>query len=415
MNMRKTRPIVIAGCAAILLAAVAAERSPGQAFDPPPGGWTYVFEGDSADPGSGAANAFDALDGSWSYDNGSDAWDATAIGTGSPGGVSALTEGDVNYIRIQETGDPRDYAMPDPSNRKIYLGHDITAEGALNTILDDGVTISFRARVPTTQTPLDDQHSDGGTSPAPWLTTGDGYVTHDGGKGNFTIRQEGIEGEVSEAAIAFALAGDPEVSEFGVASPGLVMNNLNGTEPSGDVDIQGDEPGERNLRPIDVTDWHEFWIVIEAGGTGTHQVTVWVDGAPVPSPFDVTAGTGDDFGDLNYIAMGAGATPQQGAVDIDFFAWRAGKFIPGLVPGDVTGDDQVDLADLEIIRMNYFNTDVGLPQGDVNLDGVVDFQDYRVWTENRTDLPAGTSVPEPATLSLVLLGVVALFGRRRRH
>ena len=32
-------------------------------------------------------------------------------------------------IRIQDTGDPRNYGFTDPSNRKLYFGHNITADG----------------------------------------------------------------------------------------------------------------------------------------------------------------------------------------------------------------------------------------------------------------------------------------------
>ena len=55
-----------------------------------------------------------ALDDQWSHDNGSDAWDGTGPGEGSPGGAAAMVEDDVTFLRIQDTGDPRDYDMPDP-------------------------------------------------------------------------------------------------------------------------------------------------------------------------------------------------------------------------------------------------------------------------------------------------------------
>ncbi|HKS38678.1 MAG TPA: hypothetical protein VJW76_15905, partial [Verrucomicrobiae bacterium] len=106
------------------------------AFPDPPGGWTYIYNGDQLTVG-GDGSGFTSLDGTWSHDNGSDAWDGSTVGgtftTGgafgvdnSPGGASLFAEGGVAYLRMQDTGDPRDYAYPDPfSNRKIYFGHDM--------------------------------------------------------------------------------------------------------------------------------------------------------------------------------------------------------------------------------------------------------------------------------------------------
>ena len=122
------------------------------AFSPPEGGWNYIYEDDKADyavDGEG----FMSLDGTWSHDNGSDQWDGSAIGgdfgdDNRPGGAQIITEGETTYLRIQDTGDPRDYGYSDPgSNRKVYLGHDLSAEEASETLMDDGVTLIFRARM----------------------------------------------------------------------------------------------------------------------------------------------------------------------------------------------------------------------------------------------------------------------------
>lgn len=157
--------------------------SAGIAYSDPSGGWTYLYTGD------GAANPdAAALDGTWNHTGGSDAWDGSTIGAGTAGGVSALSESGANFLRIQDalsSGSGTD-------SRKIYFGHSITNDiGATiaGTILNDGVTISFRARLSTTP-PLD------GT----WPAGGDGYVTHDGGKGTFGIRQS-----TSDMLISFCL------------------------------------------------------------------------------------------------------------------------------------------------------------------------------------------------------------------
>ena len=322
---------------------------------PPVGGWTYEYTGDAA---SGGAN-YTALDGTWNHNNGSDQWDESVSGAGRPGGAGALAETPTNnYLRIQDTGDPRDHGMGDPgSNRKIYFGHSITNESGMapdvaDSVLDDGITISMRARV-ATGAPLDDMHSDKGggdgenkhiASATPWPSGGQGYLGHDGGKGNFSVRQSGGDGIISFSLANVSKAVQPVAEETEAmkydptkrfddptlgGQAGLVMNSLK-TGAGGDEDPwEYDAAGETlNQVPVDVTQFHEFWIQIVAGGAGTHQVTVWKDGDVANSvTFDVSAGNGNDFDD-SYIGMGCGATGAMGAIDIDFFAYKSGLHDP---------------------------------------------------------------------------------------
>ncbi|MGD8499723.1 MAG: chitobiase/beta-hexosaminidase C-terminal domain-containing protein, partial [Phycisphaerales bacterium] len=320
----------------------------GVVYPDPAGGWTYMFTADTAT--AGPADNYDSLDGTWDHTNGSDAWDGSQIGSGSPGGVSALTEGATNYVRLQETGDPRQYGIGDPgSNRKIMLSHSINSDvgAAGDTILDDGVTISFRARI-SSGPPLDDLHAGGAIRP--WPAGGDGYVMHDGGKSGFSVRQSTGDKLISFAP---ALASDDDE----LSANGLVMNKLNGTSVTGDVDLQGNDPGTVNILPImDITAWHEFWITIQLDntGTGTHLVKIWKDGSPVEEEFYVTAGSGSDYNN-SYIAIGLGATPQSGAIDVDFFAYKLDVAAPagGNIPPTVdAGNDQrimlpISYADLD--------------------------------------------------------------------
>ena len=330
-NKRSRR--ALSWMAALSLASSAVSTQAQLAFTPPEGGWNYIYEGDEAtfaQDGEG----FASLDGTWSHDNGSDQWDGTGIGgdfgdDNRPGGAMVITEGDTTYLRIQDTGDPRDYGFSDPmSNRKVYLGHDLSAEEASDTILDDGVTLIFRARVPT-DGPLDELHPDGqqANGAQPYPENGDGYVTSDGGKGNFVIKQAG------GGAIAFSLTtatdtpgGNPNEGVTNFA--GLSMNEFAGNTISGDVNFgQGDG---QNVVAFDPTEWHEFWITIEADplGEGTHIASIYLDGATQPSVFKMTAGPGDDFGGISYLAMGATATPQNAALDIDFFGVKYGAVRP---------------------------------------------------------------------------------------
>src|SRR3989475_9047306 len=134
--MKKSLRSQFIGCSILLLAATLEVRA-GVAYSDPPGGWTYIYNGDQlivADDASG----FASLDGTWSHNNGSDEWDGSTIGgtfsTGSgvrvdnrTGGANLITENGISYLRMQDTGDPRDYGYPDFSNRKIYFGHDVGA------------------------------------------------------------------------------------------------------------------------------------------------------------------------------------------------------------------------------------------------------------------------------------------------
>ncbi|UCG57121.1 MAG: PEP-CTERM sorting domain-containing protein [Phycisphaerales bacterium] len=267
----------------------------------------YIFEGDAAAGGAG----FTALDGTWDHDNGSDEWDETGVGMGRPGGVSALTEGDTTYVRIQDTGDPRDYGMGDPgSNRKIYLGHEI--DFGL-----DGAQLEFRARV-ATGPPLDDQHPDGGGGVAPWPAGGIGYHIRDGGKGMFGI------GEIGTGILSFSLALQSELAGYAgyeaIATDALLLNELNGAAATGDIET-GDT-GVASYVPVgDITSWHTYLIDIAVGGSGTHQLSISIDGG-APTVVDVTAGDDYEWDDLGikYIAMGSSGTGGITAFDVDYFS-----------------------------------------------------------------------------------------------
>jgi hypothetical protein len=409
----------------------------GVAYSDPAGGWSYAFLGNSASPGSGVVgDTFDALDGTWDRLNGSDSWDASAIGgtidaSNAPGGVSALTSGGTDFIRLQDTGDPRDHGFPDVensagSNRKIYLGHDIASDSGVQnpgTILQ-GVTLSFRARIATPATGiLDGQYPDApggenGGEPAdtPWPAGGSGQLGHDGGKGTFGIREldtnQNISFSLSQATDWFS-DGTP----FGMT--GLTMNSLEGPTPSATIDPYQNE-GTLNVVPVaDLTTFHEFWITIQPDdtGVGTHKVDVYVDGSTTANSFLVTAGTGSDYG-LNYISMGLGATPQQAAVDVDFYAYKEGIHVPSAPAqalGDYNDDGTVDAADYVLWRNG------GPLQNDPTV-GVTP-EDYTTWRTNfgRTggsgSAVFAAAVPEPATLILLLLPATigCLAFRRRRN
>jgi hypothetical protein len=57
----------------------------------------------------------------------------------------------------------------------------------------------------------------------------------------------------------------------------------------------------------------------------------------------------------------------------------------------------------------------GWSTGDFNGDGLVNFVDFQDLLDNWNPVGYGSPVPEPATLSLLALGALALFRRKTGH
>ena len=91
-----------------------------------------------------------------------------------------------------------------------------------------------------------------------------------------------------------------------------------------------------------------------------------------------------------------------------------GSLVPGVVPGDVTGDGLVNNADFEPIRLNFLQSVTARADGDLNADGFVDFSDFREWKSNAAGAGSALAVPEPAAYLLVVgMGLGMSLWRRR--
>ncbi|MCA9217081.1 MAG: hypothetical protein KDB27_28630 [Planctomycetales bacterium] len=446
----------------VALAAVLPSAQAGVAYKDPDGGWAYLYDGILDD---------ESLDGTWDHDNGSDAWDGLGINEedSAPGGVSALTEGDVNFLRIQDTGDPRGFAgIGDPSNRKMYFTHDNADIDPDGELIIEGVTLSFRTRLATTGL-LDQEFIDVPEG-------GDGYYVLDGGKGPFGIRSDAAAGVITFSP-ATSMGDDLAENESGA----LLMNNY---DPAGGTDVNTNGGGEHNeLAVDDWTVWNEFWITIkEADDFNEYTVNIWANGSETPDEFLVTGGNGNDGGFGSYLAMGLHSTGQTGVLDVDFYAVAPGIHTPvanggGGIRGDFNNDGNVDVADIDALNAEVragTNTAlfdvtgdglvttadrdewvVGIKNtyiGDANLDSEFNSSDFvlvfgageyedapkgnSTWAEGDWDgngdfdsgdfvlafqgkgyeqgPRAAAAVPEPAAgLSLVILGLLALPRRRR--
>ncbi len=348
-SYRRLLRFTFAGITPFILGAIQSQA----AYPDPPGGWTYKYNGDQLIVGA-ENSGWTSLDGTWTHDNGSDSWDGSQIGgtlsdaggfgvKNGPGGASLGTQAGVTFLRMQDTGDPRNYGFTDPCSRKIYFGHDIGTDldpidpNKAPVIMDAGVTLTFRARIPTLAKagpPLDQlyRQNQQAAGPQPYPDAGDGYVTSDGGKGNFVIRQGGNGADVPAGAIAFSLTttndttgGDPNTGRAGFA--GLTFNEFNGNVPSANVNFgQGTKT---NVVAFDPTDWHELYIVIrkDPANIGTHEAFIFRDDGLNPVVFKMTAGTGADMNN-SFLAMGGSATPQNWALDVDWFGYKDEAVFP---------------------------------------------------------------------------------------
>ncbi len=110
--------------------------------------------------------------------------------------------------------------------------------------------------------------------------------------------------------MSFSLGFDEDTNGNG---PGLVMNNLNGSVVSSDVD-PGDA-GSANVLAAKPVEWLSVWATIEAGGKGTHQVTLYTDGNLAPAgTFDVTAVAAAILAALFLLGIGAFAVRRRRAL-----------------------------------------------------------------------------------------------------
>jgi hypothetical protein len=122
----------------------------------------------------------------------------------------------------------------------------------------------------------------------------------------------------------------------GSGSGGLLMNNQSGGTPNNNVDVF-DAGQTLNLLEIpddQLDDWHEFWItIVDNGATaGTHTVNVYMDGSTTPTTFQVTASGNNNGAYANYNAafmeFGLSSTDLFGSFDMDFYSYKLGVITP---------------------------------------------------------------------------------------
>jgi hypothetical protein len=151
------------------------------------------------------------------------------------------------------------------------------------------------------------------------------------------------------------------------------------------------------------------WDNLTVTGTGSPTTAAAIGG---PASADLTgsitgAGLVVTYGPPYGPAIAGGGTH-----DFDNF-----MIAPTAQPGDVDLDTDVDLIDLNQIRLNFRQAVAGRSDGDLTNDGFVDFNDFVQWRDNYpTAMPgAFEAVPEPTGAALAIAAMFFVGGSRRKR
>jgi Electron transfer DM13/Dockerin type I domain len=172
---------------------------------------------------------------------------------------------------------------------------------------------------------------------------------------------------------------------------------------------------------VDANTIHVYHFNYDGGGSSvfftlgaTNSYFGYHDGVQVGPQLISSAPYVDvDFGDINVPDGLDGYVGVSVWCVVANASFGDGSFVPA---GDINGDGVVNLADLNDVK-NHFGED-GSAGGDANHDGAVNLADLNDVKNHFGDgaAPAGFStVPEPAALTLLVLGGLPLALRRRRR
>ncbi|WP_146584636.1 hypothetical protein [Posidoniimonas polymericola] len=158
--------------------------------------------------------------------------------------------------------------------------------------------------------------------------------------------------------------------------------------------------------------WHQFRMALDYDHD-LYQLSY--DGQPIlTEPFvDSSNGTIDSLTDVDIAAIATGDdAASQAAEGVAYFD----NFVVvnfARVDGDYDVDGDVDLNDYLVWQANYGATTIANSGADGNGDGVVDAADYTVWRDNYSpSMSAVAATPEPTTLATAVCGLL-IAGRRR--
>ena len=332
----------------------------------PDKGWLYIYDGNvnRYTPGNGTDIADTHLDGTWEEGG---KWDLSGIGDsdGLPGGVDVYEYEGVSCLRIQDPGNPGDFFSlgwpEEPNNDRIQFYHALTQDKVPEDglILDDGVTLAFRIKVPVEVGigKLDSIYPSGAywTNPSveetwPYPAEGDGDLPFMG-HGMIGIHQADLYIPENPKSIGFSLMTEFDDNRIATSGEGLYMNSNFGNHalstPSPFLD--NDPYAELEVNHIDCNPrvWNEFWVQIvkDTTLTATHLVKIWMNGDIVsPHEFHVTASV-RAWRDMPHMYMGFIYKKTSGAVDIDYYGFQLGLIDPAAPCEGVCFNDAVCIGD----------------------------------------------------------------------
>jgi glucose/arabinose dehydrogenase len=158
------------------------------------------------------------------------------------------------------------------------------------------------------------------------------------------------------------------------------------------------------------------YVFGELNGPGAISGRLFYMNVNSPGPNTIFEFPIDPLGDLlpNQLlhGFGEGATGELYAL---FSNGQVVELTSSVIPGDFDGDTDVDGADFVVWQTNFPQTGgATLAMGDANADGNVDGADFAIWQTHFPTAPSSSSpsVPEPASVGLMLLAIVSLFRHR---
>ncbi|BBO35252.1 hypothetical protein [Lacipirellula parvula] len=193
---------------------------------------------------------------------------------------------------------------------------------------------------------------------------------------------------------------------------------LTGFAPNTQVDLYLYGAGDTSNRDT-------LFTVVDANGSHSATTTGTITGDG-NNPVTHTLTLGGD-----YVVLPAVVADGTGKITISYFHGAGSNEAPfnglqavfGVLPGDVNGDNLVNMADYQLIRSNFQATgatralgDLTGPQGGNVGDGVVDFFDFAQWQQH---FPSATGafdvVPEPTGIALAAIAMGGVVQLRRRQ
>jgi hypothetical protein len=341
-------------------------------WEPIAGGWDYFYDarpGEDAhvDPRYEPAGGY--LDGTWRGSS-VNQWDGGRPGEsgGAPGGVAveivpgaAEDGGSASVLSLEDPGDPAS-ASPLPDNRRLLFLRPLGDEDPFAR----GVTLIARLRV--NPSPLD------------------------------------LAGPVGQAPESPALRGQLGIGYRGATRRGRFSLWLDerglGLLGGGSVPLSAER----------LVEFQSLWVTLEDAEEGKARVRVHGGGSAEPlidSLIDLpTAGLESAYTGA-YLEMGLANTPEAGAIQIDYFGYRAGVHAPvpdgsaaaGFLRGDANGDGALGVGDAILVLEYLFHRGEGIDchdAADADDSGGINVSDAVLVLRSLSGAQAALPPPFPA-------------------